>query len=113
MSMKLYSKLSTQQWIIVALTLVAALVHLFLPGVIFLLNGLGYLGLLVLYFVKFDFLPIPRNWIRWALAGYAALTAVIYVVMQIQSGGEFVSALGIVTLLVELVLIFLLAKEKV
>jgi hypothetical protein len=84
----------------------------FLPGVIFLLTGAVILACWSV-FVKFDFLPIPRNWIRWALAGYAALTSVIYVVMQIQSGGEFVSALGIVTLLVELVLIFLLAKEKV
>jgi hypothetical protein len=111
--MKLYSKLSTQQWIIVGLTLVAAVVHLFLPGVLFLLNGLGYLGLLVLYFVKFYFLPLQRNWIRWALAGYAALTVTLYIIMQIQSGGEFVSPLGIVTTLVELALIFFLTRETV
>lgn len=111
--MKLAVRIQTPQLIIIVLTLITAVVHLSLPGTLFLLNGLGYLGLLTLYFVRFDFLPVPRNLVRWVLIGYAALTVIVYVVMQIQSGGAYVSPLGIFTKLVELGLIGMLWREKV
>ena len=80
--MKLAIKIGTTQIIIVVLTLITAVVHLFLPGTIFKLNGLGYLGLLALYLFEFSFLPIPHNWARWALAGFASLTFILYFIIQ-------------------------------
>ena len=109
--MKLYSKFGSRQWLILSLTLVTAVIHLFLPGALFKLNGLGYLGLITLYLVNFQFLSFPRNLIRWALVGYTALTVILYFVMQIPSGGAFVSPLGIFTKILELVLIYLLLRE--
>ena len=108
--MKLAVKFGTTQIVILILTMITAVVHLFLPGTLFTLNGLGYLGLIALYFVDFSFIPVPRSWVRWVLVGYTALTVVLYVIMQIQSNGEFVSPLGIFTKLVELVLIILLIR---
>lgn len=110
--MKLASKFGTSQLLIIALTLATAVIHLFLPGTLFLLNGLGYLGLLALYFIQFSFLPIKREWVRFALMGYAALTIIMYVVMQISSGGEFVSPLGVITKLIEIALIFFLWRDR-
>ena len=66
---------------IIVLTLATALIHLQLafPDPAFILNGLGYLGLLAALY-----LPIPpvaryRNLVRWALVGYAALSIVLWI----------------------------------
>ena len=111
--MALYSKLDRQQWLILILAFVTAGIHMALGDPLFILNGIGYIGLTTLYFVKFNFIPLPRSFFRWVLAGYAALTIILYIVMQVQSGGEYVSALGILTKVIELVLIFLLIREPV
>jgi hypothetical protein len=113
--MKLAVKMGNQQLLILVLALISAGIHLavfftdFNP--IMLLNSLGYVGLLALYFISFSFLPINRNWVRWALIGYTALTIIIYVVLQVQSGGQFVSPLGIFDKIIELVLIYLLWRD--
>lgn len=96
---------------IVLLTLVTASVHLSLGGLLFLLNGLGYLGLAVLIVIgylkphplveRFDWLP------RLALTGYAATTIVGYIII-----GPY-STLGWTTKVVEVVLIGLLALDVV
>jgi hypothetical protein len=70
---------------IVGLTLATAYIHLTLGGVIFTLNGLGYLGLAVLVLVGAA-APVPLvarfSWFpRVALAGYAALTIASYLVI--------------------------------
>jgi len=71
--------------VIVALTGATAYIHLGLGGMLFTLNGLGYIGLAVLYVIgalaptamiqKFSWFP------RIALMGYAAMTIVGYVVI--------------------------------
>ena len=70
---------------IVALTAATAYIHLTLGGLLFLLNGLGYVGLIVLVLIaaivphplvaRFDWFP------RVALVGYAATTIAGYLVM--------------------------------
>ena len=70
---------------IVGLTLATAYIHLTLGGVLFTLNGLGYVGLAALVVIgavaphalveRFSWFP------RVALAGYAALTISAYLVM--------------------------------
>jgi hypothetical protein len=70
---------------IVGLTLATAYIHLTLGGILFTLNGLGYLGLAALFAIgaaashplikRFSWFP------RLGLAGYAALTIAAYLVM--------------------------------
>lgn len=111
--MKLAEKIGTSQIIIIILTLITALVHLALfraGGVIMLLNGLGYLGLLVMYFFKFDFLPIQRSLIRWAFIAYAAVTFIAYFATWRMD--SFSNPMGLVTKVLELVLIFMLFRQK-
>lgn len=70
---------------IVGLTLATASIHFGLGGLLFTLNGLGYVGLAVLVVIgaavplaiveRFSWFP------RVALAGYAATTIVAYLVM--------------------------------
>lgn len=66
------------QWAIVLLTLFTAVVHLWLgisiPDTIFLLNGLGYLGLLGLLYLPLGFVAPYRNLVRWGLIAYTAVT---------------------------------------
>ncbi len=70
---------------IVALSLTTANIHLGLGGLLFTLNGLGYLGLAALFVIgagvsmpivsRFDWFP------RLGLLGYAAMTIAGYLVM--------------------------------
>ena len=66
---------------IVLLTLGTALVHLQLafPDPVFILNGLGYLILLVALYLPQ--LTRYRNVVRWVLVGYAALTIFLWVLI--------------------------------
>lgn len=96
---------------IVGLTLTTAYIHLGLGGLLFTLNGLGYLGLaaLVVIGAVFDH-PVVRRF-AWlppvALAGFTAATIVGYLVI----GPYF--ALGWITKGVELALIAVLAVDLV
>jgi len=94
---------------IVVLTAITAYVHLNLGGMMFLLNGLGYITLAVLVIVgyaaphplveRFDWFP------RLALMGYAAVTIVGYLII-----GPY-STLGWATKAVEVGLIVLLVID--
>jgi hypothetical protein len=66
---------------IVLLTLGTALIHLQLafPDPVFILNGLGYLILLVALYLPQ--LTRYRNVVRWVLVGYAALTIFLWVLI--------------------------------
>ena len=69
---------------IVALTLTTAYIHLGLGGMLFTLNALGYAGLAALYIIG-SVAPHPLvarfSWFpRVALAGYAAITIVAWLV---------------------------------
>ena len=70
---------------IVGLTLATANIHLGLGGVLFTLNGLGYLGLAALFVIgAVATMPLVQrfSWFpRLGLAGYAAMTIAGYLVM--------------------------------
>ena len=101
------------------LTLATALIHLYLAlsaipyyglnfGVmLFILNGLGYLGLLAVLQ-----LPIPpqlarfRSAARWTLVAYAALTIVLFFVMA-----PFYDFIGYLDKAIEVALIVLLIAD--
>jgi hypothetical protein len=96
---------------IVGLTLATAYIHLTLGGVLFTLNGLGYIGLAGLIVIgaaapialveRFSWFP------RVALGGYAAMTIAGYLVM-----GPYFS-LGFIAKGIEVALIVLLVVDVV
>jgi len=102
--------------LIILLTLAAAAVHFkfFIEdpsgGLIYGLNGIGYLGLLGLVYLPFPFLEKLHGLARWLLASYAAIVIVAYIVFGIQHK-QWTVPLGPVTVLIELILIVLLVVE--
>lgn len=95
--------------VILELTLATAIIHLTLGGTLFLLNGIGYLGLGALYLVA-AVLPMPtvrrHAWMaRAALAGYASVTIVAYLV----TGPYF--TLGWLTKGIEVAIVMLLLAD--
>jgi hypothetical protein len=93
---------------IVALTAATAYIHLGLGGLLFTLNGLGYIGLAVLFVIgaaaphpmiaRFSWFP------RVALIGYAAMTIAGYLVMGPYFTLGYI-AKGIETALIVLVVV--------
>lgn len=105
-----------RRWAIILLTLATAFIHLAIyfsdpPNyTLFLLNGLGYLGLLGLLYLP---LPLPaalRRLVRPVFIGYTLLTIVMYVVMSARFGNWTVP-LGPIDKVVEIALVFLLWQE--
>lgn len=99
---------------VVVLTLITALIHLALGfpfgdsfGILFLLNGLGYIALVAgLYFLPQ--LAGRRSQVRWALMAYTGVTIILWLVMN----GDFTNLVGIFTKAVELALIVLLYLDR-
>ena len=91
---------------IILTTLITTIVHLSFGIPLFVLNGLGYLGLLVLLYAPLAALERFRPAVRYVLIGYTVLTRVLYFVM----GSSFMP-MGLVTKPVELVLAILLVLE--
>jgi len=100
------------------LTLATAVIHLYLAftaipyyglnfGVmLFILNGLGYLGLLAALQLPIPQLARFRNAARWTLVAYAALTIVLFFVMA-----PFYEFIGYVDKAIEVALIALLIAD--
>ena len=96
---------------IVSLALTAGYIHLGLGGLLFTMNGLGYLGLAALFVIgAAGSHPLVRTF-SWAprvmLAGYAAVTIGAYLVM----GPHF--TLGWITKGIEVALIALVAIDVI
>lgn len=109
-------KLSGTQWGIVALTVITAVIHLFLGItsdmpmflILFILNGIGYLVLIAaLYFLKI--FAANRNLIRYALMAFTAVTLVLYFVFNWPNVW---GPIGLFDKAVELVLIILLWMDR-
>lgn len=102
--------------LIILLALGTAITHLYLGfqltsfggwalGVIFLLNGLGYIGLTALLYLPLRALEPYRGAIRYALIAYTALTIVLWIPLGTKS------TLGYLNKLNEILLIALLVFE--
>jgi hypothetical protein len=93
---------------ILLLGLATAIIHLQLafPDVMFILNGLGYLGLLAAYFLPIPIFQERHNLVRWALIAFAAVTIIGWVLI-----GER-STLGYVDKTIEVLLIILLLVDS-
>jgi len=92
---------------VVALTLMAAVVHLSLvfPDPVFIINGIGYLVLLAALYLPVARLVPHRRAMRWTLIGYATLTILAWVAI-----GER-TPLGYSTTAGEVALVLLLLVE--
>ncbi|HET7480442.1 MAG TPA: hypothetical protein VFJ72_13100 [Rubrobacteraceae bacterium] len=102
------SAISGVQIGVIVLTAATALIHLYLglQGFpIFILNGLGYLGLLGALYLPLPQLARYHNAARWALIGYAALTIFLWVLIGLRT------PIGYTDKLIEVALIALLVLE--
>ncbi len=123
-------KFNTKQIIIILAVLVTAALHLGAafdkvlfpagPDVLFMLNGLGYLGLLGAYFLPIKFFQDKHKLVWQALFGYAILTIVAWLVIWvgfsvIRDGQPFFgydSIYGIPAKITEVILLWALWSEK-
>ncbi len=101
---------------IILLTMATAFIHLTLsfrfptgPDPIFILNGLGYLGLVSLLYLPVPQLLAQRNLVRWLLLGYTALTVLLWLLLWLFMGVH--SMIAYIDKLIELALIGLLWLE--
>jgi len=98
---------------IIILTAATAIIHfrqafLFLiPDILFVLNGLGYLGLLAALYLPIPQLSGYKNIIRFVLIGYTALTIILWFVIT----GGFGMSIAYIDKVIEAVLIVMLAIE--
>jgi hypothetical protein len=107
-------KLGPLQIGIIVLTLATGLIHLIPLGltygnVLFILNGLGYLGLLGAMFLPLDFLDWLRGYARWALLAFTIITIIAYFVVNPDAWS---SPFGLVTKAIEVVLAILLFMDS-
>ncbi len=93
---------------VILLTVGTAVIHLYLgfQGFpLFVLNGLGYLGLLAALILPIPRISEYRNLTRWVLVGYTALTIFLWILVGARN------AIGYVDKIIELALIALLVLE--
>ena len=96
---------------IILLTLATAIIHLSLfPDPVFMLNGLGYLGLLAAYFLPIPFLAGRHKLVWWGLLGYTLLTIVLWIVLGDKSWPA--GAVGYAAKAVEVILVALLWVDR-
>jgi hypothetical protein len=123
-------KLNSRQIAILIAGLITAVLHLAAaldkqlfpngPDPIFLLNGLGYIGLLGAYFLPIPFFQQKHELVRRVLMGYAVLTIVawiwIWVIQYVIIGGQNFfahdSLYGVPAKIAEVILLFLLSADK-
>lgn len=123
-------KLTSKHYGIILLTVTTALLHLAAafdkvlfpesPDPLFILNGLGYLGLLGAYFLPISFFQGRHKLVWRVFFGYVILTIVawfyIWVIQYVIIGGEpffgHDSIYGVPAKLVELALLGLLWSDK-
>ena len=81
-------KLEARHYGIIVFGLATALLHLSLysdpelgPTNPITLNGLGYIALLLAYFLPIAFFQKYHKWAWWALVGFTLLTIVLWVIM--------------------------------
>lgn len=103
---------------IIVLTLITAAIHFWMAvkfpdmRTIFILNGIGYLGLLGLLFLPFDFLKGIHGLARWALIAYTALTIFAFFFVTLSNGWRLQDdPIGLATKALEVVLIVLLFMD--
>jgi len=93
---------------IILLALATAIIHLTLsfPDPMFILNGLGYLGLTAALFLPLPFLTSRRNLVRYVLMGFTLVTIIAWVAIGMRV------PLGYATKVIEIVMLVLLWLDR-
>jgi hypothetical protein len=123
-------KLNGRQYVIIMLAVFTAILHFVAafdkalfpesPDPLFILNGMGFLGLLGAYFLPFSFFQSRQKLVWWALFGYTILTIVAWAVIWIgfsviRDGLPFFShdsIYGVPAKIAEITLLGLLLADK-
>ena len=123
-------KFTSRQYGIIALALITAILHLAAgldkqlfpesPDPLFILNGLGYIGILGAYILPIAFFQQKHNLVRQGFMGYTVLTIVAWLVIWvgfsvIRDGIPFFShdsVYGVPAKIVEVILFFVLRADK-
>jgi hypothetical protein len=87
---------------IILLALSTALIHLTLsfPDPVFILNGLGYLGLTAALFLPLPFLRDRRNLVRYVLMGFTLITIIVWIAIGMRVPLGYIAKVIEITLLV-------------
>lgn len=90
-------KLKGIHYLLIGAALVTGIIHLALGAdflanagdIMFLLNGIGFIGLTALYLLPIAIVRPYHETVRWVLLGYSLLTIVLWVVMngKLEAGG--------------------------
>ena len=93
---------------IVLLALATAIIHLTLsfPDPVFILNGLGYLGLMAALFLPLPFLENRRRLVRYALMGFTLVTIIAWIAIGMRV------PLGYIAKVIEIALLVLLWIDR-
>lgn len=123
-------KLTSKHYAIIILTLITAFLHIAAaldkqlfpdgPDPLFLLNGIGYLGLLGAFFLPISFFQQRHELVRWAYIGFAIVTILAWLVIWvgfsvIRDGIPFFShdsIYGVPAKIAELILIGVLLSDR-
>jgi len=109
--------IGSADWAIIVLAAATAIIHLVLafsfgggPDISFVLNGVGYLGLLGLIYLPLPMLAPYRSPARWALLALAIITILAWAVMWFAMGGYSagLATIAYITKAIELALVALL-----
>jgi hypothetical protein len=103
-------KLTPYKIAILVLTLATAFIHLSLlfPDTLFILNGLGYLGLLGAYLLPFAIFRERHKLVRTAFVAYTIITIVAWIAI----GANPPTTLGLVTKIIEILLIVCILSDR-
>jgi hypothetical protein len=93
---------------IILLALATAIIHLTLsfPDPVFILNGLGYLGLTAALFLPLSFLSGRRTLVRYVLMGFTLVTILAWVAIGMRT------TLGYSAKVIEIALLVLLWLDR-
>jgi len=123
-------KLSSRHYAIIIFTLITAVMHLLAafdkqlfpdgPDPLFILNCLGYLGLLGAYFLPIPFFQQKHEWVRRGYMLFAIITiaawifiwVIQYVIIQGTPFFSHDSLYGVPSKISEVILIWLLSMDK-
>lgn len=123
-------KLTGRHYAIIVLTLFTAFLHIAAaldkqlfpggPDPLFLLNGLGYLGLLGAYFLPIPFFQQRHEWVRRGYMAFVVITilawifiwVIQYVIIQGTPFFSHDSLYGVPSKISEVILLWLLSTDK-
>lgn len=95
------AELGVRQYAIIGLTFATAFIHftLLFPDPVFVLNGLGYLILIGALYLPVANLLRYRNYVRWLLMAYTAVTIILWVIVGARSPLAYVDKMIEIALL--------------